>query len=61
MPYEVLTIYIDLFSKEGRDEFKRLCEAEGWRLLWQEQVLRNDGKTDFSSHLVHFHRGGEAK
>lgn len=49
--HEIEFFNLDLEKPEEQQKLKALY-AEGWRLLWPEKMLTNDGQRDFCRHLV---------
>lgn len=59
MPFEIEFYDLDLEKQADRDRIKQLY-SEGWRLIWPEKMLTNDGMRDFSRHLVMMEREKES-
>jgi hypothetical protein len=57
MPYEIEFLDLNLDTTEDRKKLKQLCEVEGWRPIWFDRFSTNDGKKDFSQHLIVVERG----
>ena len=51
--------WLNLFDTKDQLRLKKLCEAGGWRVLWQDLVPFNDGRHETMKYFITLHRGGE--
>lgn len=59
MPYEIDFLDMDIDKDADRAKLKAICEKDGWRPLWFDRVITNDGVHDYSKHIVVIERGRE--